>query len=134
MSLVKKLASETAIYGLSSIFGRFLNYLLVPLYTRTLLQGEYGISNQLYAYAGFFMVAFSYRLESAFFRFGTPVENRERTYSTAMLSLLSTTTLIVVLMFIFSQPIADFLQIPAHPEYIRWLALILAFDCLAELP
>ncbi len=134
MSLIKKLAGETALYGLSSIFGRFLNYLLVPLYTRTLLQAEYGMSNQLYAYAGFFMVVFSYRLESAFFRFGTPLEDRERTYSTAMISLLSSTTVIVTLMFVFAQPIADFLQYSAHPEYIRWLALILALDCLAELP
>ncbi len=134
MSLIKKLASETAIYGLSSIVGRFLNYLLVPLYTRTLLPSEYGISNELSAYAGFLMVLFSYRMESAFFRFGTPVEDRERTYSTAVWSLLSSTAVIVALMFLFAQPIANFLNYPAHPEYIRWFALILGFDCLTELP
>ena len=134
MSLIKKLAGETALYGLSSIFGRFLNYLLVPLYTRTLIPSEFGVSNQLFAFAGFLMVVFSYRLESAFFRFGTPQEDRESTYSTAMISLLSSTTVIVALMFAFSQPIADFLQYSNHPEYIRYVAIILALDCLAELP
>ncbi len=134
MSLVKKLAGETAIYGLSSIVGRFLNYLLVPLYTRTLLPSEYGISNELSAYAGFLLVVFSYRMESAFFRFGTPVADRERSYSTALWSLFTSTTVIVALLFLFTQPIADFLQYSNHPEYVRWFALILAFDCLAELP
>ena len=78
MSLLKKLAGETALYGLSSIVGRFLNYLLVPLYTRQFLTGEYGVVSELYAYSGFVMVLFSYRLESAFFRFGTVPEDRER--------------------------------------------------------
>jgi len=134
MSLIKKLAGETALYGLSSIVGRFLNYLLVPLYTRTLIPAEYGVSNELSAYAGFLMVIFSYRMESAFFRFGTPLEDRERSYSTAVWSLLGSTTVIVAVLLAFSQPLADFLNYSAHPEYIRWFALILAFDCLAELP
>jgi O-antigen/teichoic acid export membrane protein len=63
---------QKARYGLSSIVGRLLNYLLVPLYTRQFTTGEYGVVSELYAYSGFVMVLFSYRLESAFFRFGTP--------------------------------------------------------------
>ncbi len=134
MSLIKKLAGETAIYGLSSIVGRFLNYLLVPLYTRTLPPSEYGISIELYSYAGFLMVMFSYRMESAFFRFGHPVADRERTYSTAMWSLLTSTSVLMALLFLFAQPIADFLNYPNHPEYVRWFALILGFDSLMEVP
>ena len=66
MSLLKKLAGETALYGLSSILARFITYMLVPLYTRTLTKAENGTITELYAYAAFLMVILSYRLESAF--------------------------------------------------------------------
>lgn len=135
MSLIKKLAGETALYGLSSIVGRLLNMLLVPFYTRVLTTtNEYGAVIDLYATSAFLMVLFSYRMESAFFRFGTPEADREKTYSTGMLSLLASTGLIVASLLVFAQPVADVLEYPAHPEYVRWFALILAFDCLAELP
>ncbi len=134
MSLVKKLAGETVLYGLSSIIGRMLNVMLLPMYTRALAPGEYGVVTDLYATFAFLMVIYSYRMESAFFRFGTPKEDRERVFSTGMLSILSTTLLITTLLLIFAQPIADAALYSQHPEYIRWFALILAFDCLAELP
>lgn len=136
MSLIKKLAGETALYGLSSILGRLLNMmLLVPLHTR-MLKGtsDYGAVTDLYATSAFLMVFFSYRMESAFFRFGTPQEDRDKTYSTGMISLFGTTALLTALLLFFAQPIADALLYPQHPEYIRWFALMLAFDCLAELP
>lgn len=135
MSLIKKLAGETALYGLSSIVGRLLNMLLVPFYTRVLATtNEYGAVIDLYATSAFLMVLFSYRMESAFFRFGTPKEDREQAYSTGMLSLFGTTAVIAATLLIFTQPIADALEYPQHPEYVRWFALILALDCLAELP
>jgi O-antigen/teichoic acid export membrane protein len=132
MSLLKKLAGETALYGLSSIVGRFLNYLLVPLYTRQFLTGEYGVVSELYAYTGFLMVVFSYRMESAFFRFGTPIEDRKNTYSTATWAMLLSTLVLVGSIWLFAQPIADALNYHSHPEYIRWFALILGFgaNCL----
>jgi O-antigen/teichoic acid export membrane protein len=136
MSLLKKLAGETALYGLSSIIGRLLNMvLLVPLHTRTLRStSDFGAVVDLYATSAFLIVLFSYRMESAFFRFGTPKEDRERAYSAGLLSLFGSTALIAAALLLFAQPIADFLHYPQHPEYIRWFALILAFDCLAELP
>lgn len=135
MSLIKKLAGETAIYGLSSILGRLLNMLLVPFYTRVLTTThEYGAVIDLYATSAFVMVLFSYRMESAFFRFGTPKEDRDRAYSTGLISIIGTSALIVALLLGFAQPIANALYYPEHPEYIRWFALILALDCLAELP
>jgi len=136
MSLIKKLAGETAMYGLSSILGRLLNMmLLVPLHTRLLkTTSDYGAVTDLYATVAFLMVFFSYRMESAFFRFGTPVEDRNKAYSTGMISLFGSTAVIASLLLLFAQPIADALQYPQHPEYVRWFALILAFDCLAELP
>jgi len=136
MSLIKKLAGETALYGLSSIVGRLLNMmLLVPLHTRLLKStSDYGAVTDLYATSAFLMVFFSYRMESAFFRFGTPAEDRDKVYSTGIRSLLTSTAFISAILLFFAQPIADALHYPNHPEYVRWFALILAFDCLAELP
>ncbi len=132
---VRKLAGETALYGLSSIVGRLLNVLLVPLYTRVLSStADYGIVIDLYAVSAFILVVLSYRMESAFFRFGTPQADRERAYSTAVQSLLVTTLGAVALLWFFAQPIADALRYSNHPEYIRWFALILGLDCLSELP
>ncbi len=134
MSLLKKLAGETAIYGLSSIVVRMLNYLLVFVYTRTLTQAENGTLNELYAYAGFLIVVYSYRMESAYFRYGTPVEDRAKVYATGLYSLIGSTLIITIALMLAAQPLADILHYSQHPEYIRWFALILAFDCLAELP
>lgn len=134
MSLIKKLAGETALYGLSSIVGRFLNYLLVPLYTRTFLTGEYGVVSELYAYSGFLMVVLSYRLETAFFRYGTPVEDRDTAYATAFRSLWMSSAVFLALLLLLAQPVAGWLSYADHPEYIRWFALILFFDALTELP
>ena len=134
MSLIKKLAGETAIYGLSSILGRFLNYLLVPLYTRALAPAEYGVVSEFYAYSAFLMVVLGYRMESAFFRFGTEKEGREAVFSTVMRSILVSTALFLGLVWLFTGSFAAALNYADHPEYIRWFGLILAFDVLAEIP
>ncbi len=134
MSLLKKLAGETAIYGLSSIVGRFLNYLLVGLYTRALTPVENGVMSHLYAFSTFFMVLMSYRLESAFFRYGTAPEGREKAYHTGVFSLLASTAVLLTAALLATQPLAGALGYAQHPEYVRWFALILAFDCLCELP
>ncbi|MCS6930315.1 MAG: polysaccharide biosynthesis C-terminal domain-containing protein [Saprospiraceae bacterium] len=132
---VKKLALETAVYGLSSIVGRLLNVLLVPFYTRVLTStAEYGVVVDLYALSAFVMVVLSYRMEAAFFRFGTPETDRERVYSTGMWSLLVSTAFVVALLLVFAPQLAAVLRYPDHPEYVRWFALILSLDCLAELP
>ncbi len=134
MSL-RQLASQTALYGLSTILGRFLNYLLVPLYTGVLKQtADYGIVTQMFAYSGFLMVLFSYRMESAFFRFGTPEADRERAYTTGLGTLTLTTLVLAAVMLVFSGPLSDWLLIGDHPEYVRYFALILGLDALAELP
>ena len=87
MSLLKKLAGETAIYGISSILGRVLNVLLVPLYTNLFPKEEYGVVTQLYAWVGFLMVIFIYRMDTAFFRFGTDEKSREGVFSTSLIGV-----------------------------------------------
>lgn len=134
MSLIKKLAGETAIYGLSSIIGRFANYLLVPLYTNIFDKAPYGIVSELYAYVGFLMVIFTYRMETGFFRFGTPKADRDKAFSTTSIAILLTTPLFAGLLIGFSQPIADWLQYPDNANYVIWFALVLAFDALAAVP
>lgn len=132
---LKKLASQTVVYGLSSIIGRFLNYLLVPLYTYTFPAGAYGVVSEFYAYAGFFAVLLTFGLETGYFRF----RNREdvpagAAYPAALLFLLAANLLFLAGIWIFRQPIADLLRYPDHPEYLVWFGLILALDAISALP
>jgi O-antigen/teichoic acid export membrane protein len=132
---MRKLASQTAIYGLSTIVGRFLNYLMVPLYTEVLKNtSDYGVVNQLFAYTGFLMVLYSYRMESAFFRFGTPEADRARAYTTGLGAMIGSSLVFSVLLLLCSEGIADALRLSDHPEYVRYFALILGLDALCELP
>ena len=136
MSEMKSLAKDTAIYGLSSIIGKFLNYLLVPLYTYVLARtDDYGIVTNLYAWTALLLVILTYGMETGFFRFA----NREgydpkQVYRTAFVSLLSTSTLFAVLCCIFQQPIANGLGYPDHSEFIAMMAVTVALDAFACIP
>lgn len=139
MSIYKKLAGQTAIYGLSSILGRLLNYLLVPLYTRVFETGEYGVVTQFYAYAAFLNIVFTYGLETAFFRFSQTENNRPQVYSTALISLLLTSAAFFLVITFFAGPIAaSFVaadQLDSHlPLYVIWFAGILAADAITAIP
>lgn len=135
MSLLKKLAGETAIYGLSSIVGRVLNYLLTPLYVRLFTKMEYGIVSELYALTGFLMVLFIYRMETAFFRYGTDEAKREETFSTALWSITGTSLVFSLGILLFSKNITAWLDYaPEQHVFVIIFGLILAFDTLAEIP
>lgn len=134
MSLIKKLAGETAVYGLSSIVGRFLNYFLVPLYTNIFTTAEYGIVVDLYAWAGLLTVLFVYRMETGFFRFGTKKEDRDKTYSTLSTALLITTPVFCGLLIGFAEPIAIWMKYPEQSNYIICFALILGLEALSAIP
>jgi len=132
LSLLKKIAGETAIYGLSTVVARLLNYLLVPLHTFVFLPSEYGIYSYLYSYIGFLMVTLTYGFETAFFRFSQ--DQKTETWSTAIISLLSSTTFFVLMLLLFKSNIADAIEISQHPEYITWFTFIIAFDVLSVIP
>lgn len=135
MSLIKKLAGETAIYGVSSILSRLLHYvILTPYLTRVFLQGEYGIVSDLYAWAALLLVFFTYRMETAFFRFGSKDGDLGRSFSTASLSLIASTIVFVIILVLSAQPIAVWLKYPDNPGYVIWFALIIGFDALAAIP
>jgi O-antigen/teichoic acid export membrane protein len=134
LSLIKKLAKQTAIYGLSTIVGRALNYLLVPLYTRVFLPAEYGVVTELYAFVGFFTVLFTYGMETAFFRYAEKSEKPAEVFGTAFLSILFTTLIFSGVIIFSSTPIAGYFNSEAHSEYILWFALVLGLDALTAIP
>ena len=97
MTAIKRLAGQTAIYGIPSIIGRILGYLLVPLYTRVFLPAEYGTVNVFYSYAALFMVILTYGMETAFFRFNEQEKDKDNVFSTGMISLLMSSVGFLVL-------------------------------------
>ena len=133
MNPLKKLAGQTVIYGLSSVVGRLLNYLLVPLYTRYFLPSEYGVVTELYAYVAFLVVILTYGIETAFFRYSQRVPNKKSVYSTALISLLITSCIFVSIIYFNASPISNWLQYPEFPEYIRWFAIIIGLDAVSAI-
>jgi len=134
LNQLKKLAGQTAIYGLSSVVGRMLNYLLVPLYTRVFTTEQYGVVTEMYAYVAFLIIILTYGMETAFFRFSSASDDKNKVYSTALVSLIGTSLLFIFLASVFSQPIANWLRYPNHTEYITWFAIIVGLDALSAIP
>ena len=137
MSL-KKLAGQTVWYGLSNIGARFLNYILTPIVTYLLHtqagQAEYGDYSVLMAAIAFVNVVYTYGMETAYFRFSSSGENREKLFQTAFSSLFVTTILFSVVFILFRQRIDIFLGLDSHPEYITWCVMIIAIDTMAAIP
>ncbi len=134
MNPFAKLAGQTAVYGISGILGRILGYLLVPIYTRVFLPGDYGTVSVFYAYASFLAVVLTYGMETAFFRFNENESDKERVFSTGVFSLTLTTLLFLVFVTLFEGRIAGWIQYPDHPEYVRWFAWFLCLDAMARIP
>jgi len=132
---LKKLAGETAIYGMSSIIGRFINWWLVPYYSRIFLPEEYGVVTNLYSYVAFFLVILTFGMETGFFRFANKSKGQnDRIYSTSAFSLFGSSILFVALTFIFSGNLASFLDFPNSEAFIKWLAVIVALDAATSIP
>jgi O-antigen/teichoic acid export membrane protein len=135
MNPFKKLAGQTAIYGIPSILVRFLNYLLVPLYTFGILtQQEYGVVNLFYSYTALLMVVLTYGMETAFFRFSETEPDKNRVYSTGLLSLITSSMVFLALVSIFPSTVAGWIQYPQFPNYVVWFAWIMALDVIAAIP
>lgn len=137
MPSLKSLAKETAIYGMSSIIGRFLNYLLVPLYTAKLSaeSGGYGVITNMYSYVALLFVILTYGMETTFFRFSNkPEENPARVYSTTLIAVGGTSLLFVALVMLFLSPISSAMGYAAHPEYVAVMAACVAIDAFQAIP
>jgi len=129
----KRLASQTAIYGLPTIIGRLLNYFLVPLYTYNFPPSEYGTVNEMYAYVSFLLIVLTYGMETALFNFSRLHDNKQKVYSTILACITITSGVFIAGLTVFSQPIADLIRHPDHPEYITWFALILGLDAVSSI-
>ncbi len=127
---IKRLFGQTAIYGVPSIVGRLLNYLLVPLYTRAFAPDQYGVVTEFYAYAVLLQILLTYGMETGFFRFSEKNYKSDTVFSTAFTSLMTTSSLFVFLTFIYARNLAPLLGYSDHPEYVKYLALILGLDAV----
>ncbi len=134
MSYIKKLAGQTAIYGLSSILGRFLNYLLTPILTRVFMPDAFGVNTEFFVYAGFLNVVYTYGMETAFFRYYNNAVEKKHVFDTAFISLLVSSLLLSGPLLLFDTTVAGWADYPEHPEYVRYFACILAFDTIAVIP
>ena len=134
MSSIKKLAGQTVWYGASTIFSRFLNYLLTPYLTFKFTVDVYGEMNLVYAAIPFLNTLFLYGMETAYFRYVQKDEHKDQIYGTAFISIFATTILFASLMIVFNREFAAVISIKEHHEYIIISALIIACDALSALP
>ena len=137
MANLKALAKDTAIYGLSSIVGRFLNYLLVPLYTHVIsaASGGYGVVTNLYAYTALLLVVLTFGMETTFFRFmNDEKEEHDTVFSVAFGVIALLTAIFLALVFGFSSSVSSALGYADNPEYVQLMASVVALDALQALP
>ncbi len=137
MANLKSLAKDTAIYGMSSIIGRFLNYLLVPLYTAKIsaASGGYGVITNMYAYTALLMVILTYGMETTFFRFANKQEeDARRVYATTLAMVGTTSLLFVALVFLFLSPLSGLMGYADHPSYVWVMFTTVAIDAFQCIP
>ncbi len=137
MANLKSLFKDTAIYGLSSIAARFINYLLVPIQTANFKAsgGEYGIITNVYAYVALLIVLLTYGMETTFFRFmSKDGEDPKRVYATTLKMVGTTSLLFAVIVALFIHPIAALVGYADHPEYILVMYVTVAIDAFAAIP
>ena len=132
---IKKLLGQTAVYGLSSIVGRLLNYLLVPLYTSVFADpSDYGVVSELYAWVAFLVVFLTFGMETAFFRFLQEHEDKEKVFRNGFITVIGINILFFLALLYFNQDIADLMLYSGHNEYIILLGAIVCIDAVTSLP
>lgn len=137
MAKLSSVVKDTAIYGASSIIGRFLNYLLVPLYTARMAaaSGGYGIITHIYAYVAVCLVLLTFGMETTFFRFANKAEEKPTTvYSTTLLMVSAVALIFLAIVLTFLHPIADAMGYAVHPEYVGIMAVCVAIDAFQCIP
>ncbi len=132
---IKELFGQTAVYGLGIVLPRLLNYLLLtPFYTRIFERATYGIITELYAYVVFLLVILTYGMETGYFRYASNSEKKDRVYTTVLGSLFVTSSLFIILVLFWAGPISSLIGYEQHPEYIKWLAIIVGIDAFTSIP
>lgn len=137
MSNIKSLVKDTAIYGISSIAGKFINYLLVPIQTAAFAAagGEYGVVTNIYAYTALLMVILTYGMETAFFRFANKTdEDVKKVYSTTLISIGATALLFIAVVLLFLPQIAGFMKYSEHTDWVAVMFICVAIDAFKCIP
>ncbi len=132
---LKQLGKETAIYGISTIVGRFLNFLLVPFFTNVFTQAEYGIITNVYAYIAFFNIIYLYGMDSAYLKFASTQElgNEQKTFSTAFNSVILSSLIFSLIILIFKSLLADLFGLTSNQlSIIYFVSGILFFDAISN--
>jgi O-antigen/teichoic acid export membrane protein len=132
MSILKKLASETASYGISTILGRSLNFLLVIIHSAAFMPDEMGINIKLYSYVAIANIIYTYGMETAFFRFAA--DDKVKYYNIIQSAILVSSGIFSLILIVFSTPIITYLGYPNKEQFLIWLALILAIDAITAIP
>lgn len=134
MAGIKSLVKDTAVYGLSSIVGRFLNWCLVPLYVNIFPTQEYGVVSYLYSFTAVVLVILNYGMETGLFRFANKEKNPEEVYTTSLISVGFTSLLFIVLLTLFLQPVSVAMLLPGDSLFIWLLGVTVAIDAFTNLP
>ena len=137
MGGLKSLAKDTAIYGVSSIVGRFLNYLLVPIYTISMpaSTGGYGIITNMYAITALLLVLLTCGMETGFFRFANKGgEDPVKVYSTTLLTVGAISLSFLAVCLLFLEPIAGVMGYEEHPWYLGMMLIVIAMDAIQAIP
>ncbi|MDE7470700.1 MAG: oligosaccharide flippase family protein, partial [Paramuribaculum sp.] len=136
MGAIKSLAKDTMVYGLSSIVGRFLNWLLVPLYTNIFSESQYGVVTYIYAITALVLLILIYGMETGFFRFANHDRYKDplEVYSTTLISLAVTSSVFFIGVMCFLPQVSDALHCAGHPSYIWLMAAVLALDAFTAIP
>ena len=137
MGKLTTIFKDTAIYGLSSIVGRFLNYLLVPLYTATLsaASGGYGVITNIYAYVALALVLLTFGMETTYFRFTNKTHtDSETVYGTTLITVGTISLMFAVLVVLLLNPISQLMGYGDHPDYVAVMAITVAIDAFLCIP
>lgn len=134
MAGIKSLAKDTAVYGLSSIVGRFLNWCLVPLYVYLFPSQEYGVVTYLYGATAVALVILNYGMETGFFRFANKEKDPESVYTTSLISVGFTSLLFILLLSVFLKPVSAALTLPHHSLYVWIMGVTVAIDAFSNIP
>ena len=131
---LKRLAGETAVYGMGTIVPRLLNYLLTPFLTRIFAQAEYGIITEMYSYIAILLVILTYGMETAFFRYSNFSDKPAKAYNTSLSSILLSAVIFLGLLVWLAPDVSVALDYPRHPEYLYYVGLIVVMDAVAAIP
>lgn len=135
MSAIRKLAGQTAVYGVSTIFGRLLNFALVPFFSYIFdTPNVLGLNTEFYSYITFLNVVFTFGMETALFNFLSSQSNKELVYSTSLRTMLVSTLILTLPFIVFAPALAGLMRYPENPEFVIWAILIVASDALMALP